>query len=498
MHLALSLALAFVASGASTPSNLAFETGRLTNWEGNGFYLTPADGRGPTRTFAVCSSDCGKAGRSALLHRTFTVPAGAGVLRFMAAAFRPANCQPTTELDAYLEAADRVYLPRQVHTPSGWSASAELLPPTAEGRLREYRWDISRYAGQRIRVAIVDRDERPGCFLVCGGFRILPREDTAAKEFTAAMLKLTREHNLGTMDRYDSKHFMAITNAADDYTEERLSNCETIYSLFFEHFRDKGFALREPATKLMVAVFDTQEGFEAYLGTRMPTAVTGIYHRGTNRLVVYDFASNRGLKAIKRAGQQEANRIDSGLIRQRVLGSVNRMARENRQDANIGTIMHEVAHQLSFNCGLLNREGDVACWLAEGLATYCESTANGAWQGIGEPNPLRTAGLVAPARGQAPFLSLPELVAGDGWIRQAKSTEAALQGYAQSWALFRMLMEERPQAFRKYLSLIYPRRTPDHRLTDFVQCFGDVSALEARYHAYIRQVVNDGTRPASR
>src|SRR5262249_54358486 len=160
----------------------------------------------------------------------------------------------------------------------------------------------------------------------------------------------------------------SITNADDDYTEERLTNCETIYALFFEHFREKGFAVREPPGKMMVAVFDTQEGFEAYLGTRMPSAVTGIYHRGTNRLVVYDCASNRGLKAAQRAGEQEASKIAGGLLRQRVLGSVNRQARERRQDANVGTIMHEVAHQLSFNGGLLNRDGDVGCWLAEGLA----------------------------------------------------------------------------------------------------------------------------------
>jgi hypothetical protein len=495
MHLAMTLVVASAVAGVSNPPNFAFETGRLTNWENDGFYLTPAGGRGPSRTFAACSSDRGVAGRSALLHRTFTVPADAGVLRFTAAAHRPAGSDATPDLDVILEGTGRVYLQRQVRTANGWTSSTELLPPTTDGRPHEYRWDVSAFVGQRIRIAVVDRDERPGCFVVCGGFRLLAREDLAGKEFAALMSKLTREHNLGLMERFDSKHFMAITNAADDFTEERLTNCETIYSLFFDHFRDKGFTLREPATKMMVAVFDTEEGFEAYLGTRMPTAITGIYHRGTNRLVVYDYATNRALKAARRAGQQQANQIASGLVRQRVLGSVNRQVRETRQDANIGTIMHEVAHQLSFNCGLLNREGDVACWLAEGLATYCESTANGAWQGIGEPNPLRTGALVAAAKGRTSFLSLPELVAGDAWVRQATNTDSVLQGYGQSWALFRMLMEERPQAFRKYLTLIYPRRTPDHRLTDFAQCFGDLSALEKHYHDYIRHVVSTETRP---
>jgi hypothetical protein len=494
MQLALPLAVALVAPAAFALPNLAFETGRLTNWDGQGFYLTPAAGRGPGRAFAVCSSDCGTTGRTGVLHRTFVVPADAGVLRFAAAAYRPAGSQATSELDVVLEAANRSYPSRQVRTASGWQPASVLLPPGGDGRCREYQWDVAGLVGQTVRIAIVDKDSRPGCFVVCSGFRLLPREDLAAKEFAAAMLKLTREHKLGAMERFDSRHFIAITNADDEYTEERLTNCETIYALFFDHFRGQGFAVREPATKMMVAVFDTQEGFEAYLGTRMAAAVTGIYHRGTNRLVVYDCASNRALKAAKRAGEQEASKIAGGLLRQRVLGSVNRQARERRQDANVGTIMHEVAHQLSFNCGLLNRNGDVACWLAEGLATYCESTANNAWQGIGEPNPLRTGTLAAMVRDRVPFLTLPELVAGDAWIRQATSAEPVLQGYAQSWALFRMLMDERPQAFRKYLTLIYPRRTSDHRLTDFVECFGDPSTFEARYHAYIRQLVREENR----
>jgi uncharacterized protein DUF1570 len=496
MQLTLPFALLLAAGGPASPPNFAFETGRLTHWEGEGFYLTPAKGQGPSRVFGVCSSDRGRNGCAALLHRTFTVPADAGLIRFSAAVYRPSTCQAMSELDILLEAAGRDYIPRQVRTSKGWKPSADLLPPRPDGQPHEYQWDVSSYVGQRVRIALIDRDQRPGCFAFCSGFRFLPREDFSAKEFAAAMLKLTRKHSLGTMGRFDSKHFMAITNAADDFTEERLSNCETLHSLFFDHFRARGFTVSEPSTKLMVAVFDTQEGFEAYLETRMPTAVTGIYHRGTNRLVVYDYATNRGLKAMKRAGRTEASKIAGGLTRQRMLGSINRLARENRDDTNVSTIMHEVSHQLSFNSGLLNRDGDVACWLAEGLATYCESTANGAWQGIGEPNPMRAGTLAAPARGRAAFLTLSELVGDDAWLRQATTTETVLLGYAQSWALFRMLMEDQPPALRKYLTLIYVRRTPEHRLADFVECFGDLTKFEVRYRAYMRRIVAEEVRPS--
>jgi hypothetical protein len=289
---------------------------------------------------------------------------------------------------------------------------------------------------------------------------------------------------------------MAVGNTPDDYTEHRLYNCETIYTVFFHHFTRKGFPVRRPAGKMMVALFDSQSGFEAYLGRATSTALTGVYHTPSNRLVVYDYGQNRAFLAGKQRGEQLARAVPSTLARQHVVVAFSRAARLQRDDANIGTIMHEVAHQLSFNCGLLNRRGDVPVWLAEGLACYCEATTNGGWQGIGEPNPMRAAALAGPARGQGPFLPLRALAGSDDWLRRTTQIPQILLGYAQSWALFRMLMEDRPRALRQYLALIHDRRTPDHRLADFAQAFGgDLDQLEKRYHDYMKAVVRQQVRP---
>jgi hypothetical protein len=309
-------------------------------------------------------------------------------------------------------------------------------------------------------------------------------------------LRLEREHQLPPMARLDSKHFMAVGNAAEEYAEHRLYNCETIHALFFEHFRRKGFAVRPPAEKLMVAIFDSQAGFEAYLGRGTSSAILGIYHTPSNRLVVYDCARNRAFQERKRRGEEIARDMPTPLAKQHVLGTFSRQAQDWRDDANIGTIVHEVAHQLSFNGGLLNREGDVAAWLAEGLACYCEPTANGAWQGIGEPNPRRAAVL---ARARGGFLPLRALVGSDDWLRKATTVEQVVVGYSQSWALFRLLMEEHPRAMRNYMALIYARRTPDYRLTDFCQTFGsDLDRLELRYQQYIEELVEHEYRPHRR
>src|SRR5205085_6037983 len=115
------------------------------------------------------------------------------------------------------------------------------------------------------------------------------------------------------------------------------------------------------------------------------------------------------------------------------------------KDVNLTTTMHEAAHQLSFNCGLLNRQGDMAVWLAEGLACYCEATESGEWQAIGAANTARIRDL---ARARGKFIPLQVMVKED-W-----RNGNVLLGYGQSWALFRMLLQERPQAMKAYLAQV--------------------------------------------
>ena len=109
-------------------------------------------------------------------------------------------------------------------------------------------------------------------------------------------------------DADGQRHFMAVGDADDDVIEHRLYNCETIYAIFFDHFRKKGFTVRPPAGRMMVAAFDSQEGFEAYLGRRMSTAITGIYDPVSNRLVIYDYARNRAFQAGEEVGRRHCQK----------------------------------------------------------------------------------------------------------------------------------------------------------------------------------------------
>jgi hypothetical protein len=490
MHVSFALLLSVAVPAQAAPlPNLDLATGTLTHWEGEGFSCV----KDPF--VAVSSVDSAPGQRTRILHRTFVLPRDAGAVTFRAAAVRPDGVEAGGgALEVVLEGPERKLAPRLVRTDKGL-VKAPVLLPLVKGQPRDYVWNVESLAGQTVRICAFDQDERPGCYVVCGGFTVWSRDDFNGKEFGDHMLRLCRENHLPAVTRFDSKRFLAVANADDVFVERQLLYCETLYDLFFEHFRKKRFTVQEPASRLMVAVFDSPAGFDAYVGRRMPNMVTGMYHTPTNRLVVYDYGQNRSFKEGSDKAREKMKTIPPTLQGRRVLGTFNREVREMRDDVNVGTVMHEVAHQLSFNCGLLNREGDVAAWLAEGLACYCEGTQNGMWLGVGGVNPLRVGQLAAQKRGDGPFIPLANLIGSDEWLRRG-DPGTILVGYAQGWALFRLLMEERPAELKKYLTMVYPRRTPEHRLSDFVECFGNVEKFELHYREYIKELVRQEAKPA--
>jgi hypothetical protein len=470
------------------PANLDFSAG-LAGWEGEGFtLLKPPKGReaeGP----AVTSQELGNVTKKALLHRAIVIPPGSGVIRFSAFAVRPPQTPSNENLDVVLMASGRRLIPKRIRKENGWEKATGLL--TREGGVAPtYIWPVADFVGQSVRIALVDQDTRPGCYVYCTGFEIIPANIFDGDEFSQFMVKLYSEKNLPSMRRYDTPHFIAIGNADEEWSVLRLRDCEMLYNAFYDHFRSRGFPVHEPENKLMVAMFDSQTGFEAYLNRKMSPLITGIYHPQSNRLVTYDYGQNSSFVSGKKKAEQQTQRQSSDLERRNNLETMNRKAQEMRTRANIATIMHETAHQMSFNCGLLDRSADTPIWLGEGLATYCEATKNGSWQGIGELNPERMSALSKWGRDPQQLIPLRSMVSRDDWLRGQKDESRSLLGYAQSWALFRMLMEEQPKGMERYLKIIKPRRNSEARLGDFAEAFGgDLPAMQLRHVEYIKRLL---------
>ncbi len=438
----------------------------LSTFEGAGFSVK--DG--------VASSGAA-AEHPALWHKTFRLPEGAAVIEFRAGCVRPAGVKPGALIDVVLEAAASEYLPREVRTGGKWVAAPALLAGE-----HDYRFVVAGHAGRRVRLALADLDDRAGCHVVVSGLEVLTRDGLNERAFAADMRAVSERHGLPRFHRYASKHFVAYGNAGSVFVKQRLEDCEQIHRAFFRHFRRRGFDVTEPSERLMVVVPRTQEGFDAVLGARLGSAVTGVYQPATNRLVVYDYATNAAFEDAKRSADEMVRSARTDLERHGRSAALGRALRERREDVNLSTVMHEAAHQMAFNGGLLNRHGDAPAWLVEGMAVYCEAVSGGSWQGIGEHNTGRAADL---ARADGRFLTVRHLASGDGWLRKATTVREVALGYAQSWALFKLLIEERPKQLKGYMATIQARRTPDHRLTDFAEAFGDLKRLEARYAEHL-------------
>ncbi|MBX9679630.1 MAG: DUF1570 domain-containing protein [Gemmataceae bacterium] len=459
------------------PSNLDFGKG-LQHWEGTGFLIVALDA-GKPETRGVSSAD-DKGRRKGMRRQVFRVPAKAQVLACQAFA-ETEHGTNDGRLDVVLADENNQVLPRKVKVGASWSSSPRILPSFI-GQPYEYAWEVAGYIGKRLQIVLIDEDDRPGNYLYASGFAFPSGQDFEDGDFARFMRNLETKHQLSPMARFDSKRFAAISNARDEFAIDRLKNCEIFCDQFLEHFRSRGFVVTPPSQRLMLAIFESPEGFEAYLGQKMPSGVAGVYHPPTNRLVLYDLAENRAIAAQRNAAKKAGSRIGSTLERGRFIETLERKLSDLSKDANLSTTMHEAAHQISFNCGLLNRDGDVAVWLAEGLATYCEATDQGDWTVLGTPNPLRIADLV---RARGSYLPIKDLVVNDRW----RETNRVLLGYAQSWALFRMLMEERRNDLKGYLRTIYSRKAPEQRLADFHAAFGDLAPLERRHQFYIAEMI---------
>jgi hypothetical protein len=479
VNLAASVVVGSMLLGQAS-ANLDFSQRTMDGWHGSGFSCKQIG----NVTGAWSDDSVATSGKGELRYR-FVVPLNSVRLTCKAYGVTADRSQPDGRLDVVVKGPDGRELRREMSHAHGLGPAPYLYPATRDGP-REYSWDVSTLVGRIVEVSLLDNDDRPGSHVWAGGFKLLSTHHSLESDFARTMIELQNKHKLRTFYRFHSKRFMAISNAGESFSKDRLRNCENFIDQFLDHFEKKGFKVQAPAQRLMLAIFDNHDGFDAYFGQKMPAGIAGIYHTPTNRLVIYDLKENRAIAANRENVLRHGQRIDDIVERTKFLGAMERRFAEHSTGLNLSTTMHECAHLVSFNCGLLNRQGDAACWVVEGMATYCEAVEHGDWTALGGNNPMRLGDLV---RVRGHYVPLRELVRGDSW----RNTNQVLTGYAQCWALYHMLMNEEPARLQKYLALIRDRKTSDHRLTDFIEAFGDVTAMEERHYGYIQNLLKHHT-----
>jgi hypothetical protein len=247
-----------------------------------------------------------------------------------------------------------------------------------------------------------------------------------------------------------SQRYQAVGDAAPQFIRTTLEDCELIAQDFADHYRAKGFQIKDPGRPLTLVVLSEERPFREFadkFAHDVPPAAVGFYSRTENWLVVYDIRNEPA----------------------RALGAAHH---------NVRTLAHEATHQLTFNTGLLNRRGDVPFAIFEGLACYGEVRRLHGRSVPGEVNGLRLDDLAHIQR-RANWIRVAELLTSDESSFGTTLDQTRL-AYAQSWLLVYFLMKtpaRRPQ-FQSYLKTIYPRTDKKHRLEDARKSFGDLDRLD--------------------
>src|SRR5262249_9417362 len=168
---------------------------------------------------------------------------------------------------------------------------------------------------------------------------------TAAEQgVVAAVREKAKKSCLGSFEVRWTEHFLGIGDAPPAYSAEALKLCDAYAKEFLEHFRRLGFQLDYPAHRMTLVLLKDAATFQAFIDERAQ-GVGGQYDPDTNRLVIFDM---RPEQADLQAQGSNAERV------------------------NTFTLVHETAHMLCYNTGLLPAGRDIPVVIDEGLATYCE------------------------------------------------------------------------------------------------------------------------------
>lgn len=263
---------------------------------------------------------------------------------------------------------------------------------------------------------------------------------------------------LKTLRTVRSRDFLALGDAPERFLRLCLADCQAVALDYIDHFRAKGFDVAMPERRLTLGGLADERSYAALVGKNLAAFTGAIYNRTKNYLVLYDYR------------EAPARQARSAYL-------------------NLRTLAHETTHQLTFNTGLLNRDGDVPVCIVEGLGMYGEVRKVAGRTEPGQVNAPRLEDLAHGQRSQG-WLPLAKLLSDDMLVRAGTKIRLTL-AYAESWLLVHYHMKEpgRLPAFRAYLKAIHARADRAHRLDDAETHLGDLDRLDGELRKYGTRLV---------
>jgi hypothetical protein len=300
-----------------------------------------------------------------------------------------------------------------------------------------------------------------GAIAVC---RPVLGADTDTDAEAAEIEAQARKARLGPFRSTTTERYFGIGDAPDDHRNQALKWAAALADTYLQVFQEKGFHVAFPPRHLTVLTLKDKASYLAF-GGDPDTIAGGHYNLETNRLVIFDF---RG-----------GNNLPKGANLERINGVA---------------LSHEAMHQLTFNTGLLERQGDVPLAISEGLGMYAELWRPDGRTVLGMINRLRLQVLVDRAKqdlrqGEI-WIPLATLLTRDDLFDDPANRQLA---YAEAWVLVHYLIRN-PGAlpkFRAYLDAIRPRHDASQRLADAKAHLGDLERLNTTLRKEAKRLIQE-------
>jgi hypothetical protein len=278
-----------------------------------------------------------------------------------------------------------------------------------------------------------------------------------------------------------TQHYLICHNTSHAYAQWCGALLERLHKGFVNFWTRKNFKLHEPEFPLVALVFADKKSYAAYARREVGDAadlIIGGYNLQSNRIMMYDLT---GLEGQRGPDDRRGNPAQ-----------INQLLSRPEAERTVATIIHEATHQIAFNRGLQTRYADIPLWLSEGIAMYFETpdlAAAKGWRTIGAVNRVQLDAFLKylPRR---PEDSLATLVSSHERLHDAKLFRDA---YAEAWALNYFLLRQRPKQYLQYVKMLSEKKelmtdTPDTRLREFREAFGDLDALDADFVRQMRKL----------
>jgi len=336
-----------------------------------------------------------------------------------------------------------------------------------------------------------------------GAYIRLRRIDKARKlpDAPAQRDRLAREFPEGFYLR-QTDHYLILYDAHHGWADTRATLLETTHDVFLREMRRAGFRPLPIRHRLEAVLFHEHRDYAAYArrvdGIQRAWSA-GYYTARSNRLIVFNFHTSPLMEDLltamrkaeatveRRKGEVGANPGRRGALRAAERDML--IARKRYETAaawgNIKQTLHEAVHQLAFNTRIQRPDVQYPMWFSEGLATCFETTHPAAPFGPRQLNASRLHQLNE-ARKRRDSIPLERFVT----MTDPPDEEAARNAaYAQSWALFHMLFNERPEQLRAYVTHMLTAtpgpRDADQLRADFVAHFGQLGGFADEWKEYV-------------